>query len=348
MKAAVFAGPGQLELREIEKPSAGTDGLVLRVGANTVCGTDGRILRGEKTAGIDLGIVLGHEISGYVEEVGSEVEGFEVGDLVGVLPTVPCGQCYYCRRGMEHLCTDSEIFGYGINGGLAEYIRIPAEALQRGGVFNAPSHLSAVEVALAEPLGCVINGAHNYQPGIGDTVLIAGAGPIGLLHTQVCRLAGASNIIVSDPSESRREFAKKMGATHTVDPTQTDLAEFCKNLTDGEGADIGVICIGRPELVEDVLLCMRKGGHVNAFAGFSKVAKAQIDPNLIHYRELVITGASNAGRAAHEKALRLIGEGKIDVKSLHTHTFELADVHEAITVAANGTGIKVAVVPHKK
>ncbi|WP_297556866.1 alcohol dehydrogenase catalytic domain-containing protein, partial [uncultured Actinomyces sp.] len=168
MKAAVFAGPGQLELKEVETPSAGTDGLVLRVGANTVCGTDGRILRGEKTAGIDLGIVLGHEISGYVEEVGSEVEGFEVGDLVGVLPTVPCGQCYYCRRGMEHLCTDSKIFGYAINGGLAEYIRIPAEALRRGGVFKAPSHLSPVEVALAEPLGCVINGAHNYQPGIGD------------------------------------------------------------------------------------------------------------------------------------------------------------------------------------
>lgn len=345
MKAAVFAGPGKLELRDIDKPVAGPGELVLKVGANTVCGTDGRILRGEKSQGIDIGVVLGHEIAGHVAEVGEGVEGFDVGDLVGVLPTVPCLECYYCVRAAEHLCTNSKIFGYRINGGLAEYVLIPAEAMQRGGVYRAASHLTPAEVALAEPLGCVLNGAGNYQTEVGDTVLIQGAGPIGLLHTQVNRLLGAEQIIVSDPSDERRKVAESMGATHTINPLEEDLAGFVRGLTDGRGADVVVICIGRGELINQAFQAARKGARVNAFAGFAKDALAEIDPNLIHYGELVVTGASNAGRAHHEKALQLIGAGLVDVKSLHTHTYSLDDVVQGIEFAQSGEGIKVAIVP---
>lgn len=346
MKAAIFAGPGKLELRDIEKPTANRGELVLKVGANTVCGTDGRILRGEKSAGIDVGVVLGHEISGYVEEIGAGVEGFEVGDLVGILPTIPCLECYYCARGAEHLCIDSDIFGYRVNGGLAEYVLIPESAMKRGGVFKAAPHLTPAEVALAEPLGCVLNGADNYKTEVGDTVLIQGAGPIGLLHTQLNRLLGAEKVVVSDPSDSRREIAESMGATHTINPLEQDLTEFVKDLTDGRGADVVVICIGRGELINQACQAARKGARVNAFAGFSKEALAEIDPNLIHYGELVVTGASNAGRASHEKALALIGAGLIDVKALHTHTFPLDDVVEGIEFAQTGEGIKVAIVPN--
>lgn len=346
MKAAVFAGPGKLELRELEKPVAGEGELVLKVGANTVCGTDGRILRGEKSAGIDIGVVLGHEISGYVEEIGAGVEGFEIGDLVGILPTIPCLKCFYCARGSEHLCTDSQIYGYRVNGGLAEYVRVPKDALERGGVYKAAPHLTPAEVALAEPLGCVINGSENYKTEVGDTVLIQGAGPIGLLHTQLNRLLGAENVIVSDPSEDRRAIAESLGATHTINPLEQDLVEFVHGLTEGRGADVVIICIGRGELVNQALTAARKGARVNAFAGFAKGALAEVDPNLIHYGELVVTGASNAGRAHHEKALQLIGAGLIDVKTLHTHTYTLDDVVEGIEFAQSGEGIKVAIVPN--
>jgi len=345
MKAAVFAGPGRLELRDIDKPTAGEGELVLKVGANTVCGTDGRILRGEKSAGIDIGVVLGHEIAGYVEDIGSGVDGFEIGDLVGVLPTVPCLECFYCVRAAEHLCTDSEIFGYRINGGLAEYVLIPKSAMARGGVFKAAQHLTPAEVALAEPLGCVLNGADQYRTEVGDTVLIQGAGPIGLLHTQLNKLLGAGQIIVSDPSDDRRRVAESMGATHTINPLEDDLSAYVRNLTEGRGADVVIVCIGRSELISQGLLSARKGGRVNLFAGFSKDALAELDPNLIHYGELVVTGASNAGRASHEKALQLIGAGLIDVASLHTHTFSLDDVVDGIEFAQSGEGIKVAIVP---
>ncbi|MCF2706084.1 zinc-dependent dehydrogenase [Arcanobacterium haemolyticum] len=345
MKAAVFDGPGKLELREIDTPHARAGELVLKVGANTLCGTDGRILRGEKTAGIDIGVVLGHEISGYVTEIGSGVDGFAEGDLVAINPTVPCLRCYYCKAGLDHLCEHTELFGYAINGGLAEYIRIPAQAMERGGVYRAPAHVSAVEAALSEPTGCVLNGASNYKPQPGDTVVIIGAGPIGMLHTQVNKLYGASQIIVSDLSESRLAMAKKLGATHTVNAGEANLKEFVFDHTEGRGADVAVLCIGANALVQQGFEVVRKRGHVNAFAGFPKGGSSSIDPNLIHYRELEVTGASNANRASQEKALRLIGEGKIDVKALHTDTYKLDDVVEAIEYAASGKGVKVAVVP---
>lgn len=345
MKAAVFAGPGQLELRELPQPHAEAGELVLKVGANTVCGTDGRILRGEKSAGIDIGVVLGHEMGGHVVEVGEGVEGFAEGDLVGVLPTVPCGRCYYCKRYLENICTDPRIFGYRLNGGLAEYVKIPAYAMQRGGIYRVDADLSVFEVALAEPLGCVLNGARQYRPWIGDTAVIIGAGPIGMLHAQVCRSFGSSQVIVSDLSQSRLDFAAKLGATHTVNPSETDLRQYVLDQTGGLGADVVVIAIGAPSLLQDGISVARKGGHVNAFAGFSKTSMSTVDPNLIHYGELVVTGTSNARRSDHELALKLIGDGTIDVKSLHTHSYALSDVVEAIEFVASGEGLKVAVVP---
>lgn len=345
MKAAIFVGPGQLELQTIEDPTPGPGDVLLAVGANTLCGTDGRILRGEKTAGIDQGVVLGHEIAGYVVEIGSNVTNFSIGDLVAVLPTIPCGRCYFCRHGLEHLCVDSELFGYGVNGGLAEYVLVPERAIKRGGIYKAAPHLSPVEAALSEPLGCVMNGLSNYNPQVGETVVVMGAGPIGLLHTQACRLAGASQIIVSDPDSSRTDVALRLGATHTVNPLEDDLTGLVREATSGLGADIAVVCIGRPTLFNNALQVVRKGGRVNAFAGFSKDELAQIDPNLIHYGEITVTGASNAARADQELALQLIGDGLIDVQTLHTDTYALDDIEKAINYVSTGKGIKVAVTP---
>jgi 2-desacetyl-2-hydroxyethyl bacteriochlorophyllide A dehydrogenase len=343
MRAAVFGGPGVLELKDIPTPTAPDGGLLLRVGANTVCGTDLRILRGEKSAGIDVGVVLGHEIAGEVVEVGAGTVGYAEGDRIGLLPTVPCGRCAYCRRGRENLCSDSEIFGYRLNGGLAEYIEIPATAISRGGVGKVPSSVPFSSIALAEPLSCVLGASDSYGINAGETVVILGAGPIGLLHAQVVRLAGATTVIVSDPSASRREVAEKLGATHTVDPTATDLREFVLELTDGLGADLAIVAIGMPVLFAQALGVVRKRGRVNAFAGFPKDGVAEIDPNLIHYGEITVTGASNSTRVDHERALKLIASGAIDVASLVTHEFTLDDVVEAIEFSASGEGIKISV-----
>lgn len=345
MRAAVLVGPGRLEMQDVPTPTAGPGELVLRVGANTVCGTDGRILRGEKTAGVRPGVIMGHEFAGYVHEVGDGVEGYKEGDLVGVMPTVPCLRCHYCLNHLEHVCLNAKLFGYWIDGGLAEYVLVSAEAIERGAIVVADPGADPAEIALAEPLGCVLNGVDNYGVDIGDTVLIIGAGPIGLLHTMVAKQMGASQIIVVNRSAPRLEIAEQVGATHTATTGDVNVPEYVKELTGGLGVDVAVQCIGALDLFQTALESVRNGGRVNAFAGFPKGQMASIDPNLIHYNELTVTGGSNMGRNNYRRAVQLIGDGTINVGALLTESFALEDAGAAIEHVSAGKGIKTAVVP---
>lgn len=345
MLAAVFRGPGELEVAEVETPRIRPDEVLVKVGANTVCGTDVRILRGEKTGGIDRNVVLGHEMAGHVAEVGRDVEGYEVGSPVAMAPVIPCLRCFFCRRDMENMCTNARVVGYVVDGGLGEYMRVPALALETGNLFLAQKDLPSEQLALTEPLSCVISGHRNIRVGVDDTVLILGSGPIGLLHLQVSLLSGARTVIVSDPSASRRAVAGDLGAHVTLDPNNEDLAEVVAEHTDGLGVDAAIICIGIPALVNDAFRMARKGGRVNVFAGLAGDGWSEVEANLIHYNELVVTGASNSRRADYEKALRLIESGRIQVESMVTHRFPLSEAIEAIDKSASGDGIKVAVMP---
>jgi L-iditol 2-dehydrogenase len=345
MLAAVFRGPGELEVTEIERPEIGPDEVLVKVGANTVCGTDVRILRGEKTKGIDRNTVLGHELAGHVAEVGRDVLGYEVGAPVAMAPVIPCRRCYFCRRDMENMCPNARIVGYVVDGGLGEYMRVPAEALEAGNLFVAQRDLPSEYLSLAEPLSCCVNGLENYRADLDDTVLLLGSGPIGLFHLQLALLAGARTVIVSDPSASRRGFASEFGAQVTVDPTSEDLSAVVAEYTSGLGVDVSVICIGIPALVNDALRMTRKGGRVNVFAGLAAEGWAEVEANLIHYNELVVTGASNSRRSDYEVALRLIESGRVKVEPMVTHRFPLQETVKAIETSAGGEGIKVAVMP---
>lgn len=345
MKAVVFRGPGEVELTDIPTPEAGPGQVLLRTGSNTVCGTDVRIMRGEKSAGVVPGTVLGHEIAGTVVQVGAGVKGYKEGDLGVITPVVTCGVCHNCMHGLEHFCSDNEIYGYGVDGGLAEYVLVPEKAVTRHNLFVAKPGTEMTALSLVEPLSCVLNGLGNYKVFLGDTALILGAGPIGLLHQTVVRLNGASQIIVSDPSESRRATAKSLGADIVVDPTTEDLSQIVKDATGGRGADVVVIAIGRPQLFADALSLARLGGRVNAFAGFPKGASVPVDPNLVHYGEITITGTSNAKREHTRAALQLIEEGKIPADVIVSHRYPLSQALEAIEFSTTGEGIKIAVVP---
>ena len=153
-----------------------------------------------------------------------------------------------------------------------------------------------MSLALAEPISCCLNGMDNYRVEVGDVVVIVGAGPIGLIHLQLARIAGAAAVVVSDPSATRRASAEALGATVTVDPTNDDLSAVVNGLSAGEGADVAVLCIGVPELVNDCLGLVRKRGRVSIFAGLAGEGWSNIAANLIHYRELTVVGASNSGR----------------------------------------------------
>jgi L-iditol 2-dehydrogenase len=318
---------------------------LIKVGANTICGTDLRILRGEKTSGVHRGTVLGHEVAGHVAEAGRGVDGYDRDQPVAIAPVIPCGRCWECTHGMENLCAAQHIVGYDVDGGLAEHLLVPAEAVSAGNVVKAGVELPSEQLALAEPLSCVVNGQRRSGIRAGSNVVIMGAGPIGLFHLQLARLSGADNVIVSEPDAARRAHAERLGASATVDPVAGDLAQATLEATGGVGGDAAIVCIGIPELVNQAVNLTRPGGTVNLFAGLAGTGLAELDGNRIHYKELVITGTANSRRADYALALRMIETGRIDTASMVTHRFPLAAVVEAIQTVTDREAVKVAVLP---
>jgi L-iditol 2-dehydrogenase len=345
MIAAVFNGPNEMEVKEEKTPKIGPGEVLVGVGANTVCGTDVRILRGEKTTGIHPPSILGHEFAGRVAAVGEEVEGYEVGSTVATSPIIPCRGCFYCKHDMENVCLNWKAMGYEVDGGLSQYVRVPADAVAAGCLFTVRGDVPLEQLALTEPLSCCVHGQKLSRVGLDDTVLVMGAGPIGLFHLQLALLAGAGNVIVSEPSESRLSFARGLGARVGVNPQNEDLSEVVAEHTEGLGADVILICVGMPGLVNEAFELARKGGRINVFAGLADEGWAEVAANLIHYNQLEVTGVTGARRSDYEVALRLIESGRVRVDGMVTHRFPLQDTVEALDTAAGSEGIKVAVMP---
>jgi L-iditol 2-dehydrogenase len=343
MLAAVMRGADDLAVEEVPTPEPGPGEVLVRVGANTICGTDVRILRGEKTSGVELPVILGHETAGHVVAAGAGVEGYEAGAPVAMLPVIPCRRCFACRHDLENICEDIRIMGYAPDGGMAQYMLVPADAVAAGCLFVAREDLPSEQLALAEPLAAVVAGQRWSRVEPGDVVLVMGAGPIGLLHLQLARRSGAREVVVSEPSPGRRAAAERLGAAAAVEPG--DLAAAVDELTGGIGVDAAIVCIGIPGLVGEAIRLARPGGRVNAFAGFPKGSRAEIDPNVLHYRQVVLTGSANSRRRDYETALRLIEGGRIDPAAMVTHRYGLADVREALGKVGADDAIKVAVLP---
>jgi L-iditol 2-dehydrogenase len=343
MKAGLLRAPNELAFEDIADPLPKAGDLILRVRAATVCGTDIRIFRGRKTAGVRYPSVLGHEFAGEVIDNGGHSQ-FACGDAVCVCPAIACGRCAHCLRGMENVCQNLQAIGYELDGAFAEYIRIPAQAVGAGNVFRIPKGLSWEKAALVEPLSCVMNGQELINVGLGDTVVILGAGPIGLLHVKLARLAGAHKILISEPSEARRKSALAAGADVVVDPTSEDLQAQVLAMTDGLGADKVIVAIGVPKLANDALALARYRGSVSLFAGFSAGEMATLDVNAIHYHELTVKGSFGLTRLHFKRSLNAVASGQIELESMLTHRFELPDIVQALATAEQGAAIKVAVI----
>ena len=342
MQAAVLTEPNIITLVSMPDPAPGKGDVVIRVRAATICGTDIRIFRGLKTAGIRYPSVLGHEFSGEVVETGGHAS-LSVGDRVGVCPAISCGRCYRCKHGMENMCAEGANVGYEIDGAFAELIRIPAAAVQAGNVRHLPDQMNYDEAAIVEPFACVVNGQNRVGVSSADTVLIIGAGPIGQLHVRLARLRGATRIIVSDPNIRRHAAALAGGADVVIDPTSEDLVARVRAETNGRGADVVICAIGVPALARQVTDLAAHGGRISLFAGFSKGVVAEMDVNAIHYNELTVTGAFGLARRDFDLAFDLVASGRFDVKSLVTHRFALQDAVKAFAAAESGDAIKVAI-----
>ena len=344
MRAVVLSGPNQFAPAEIEKPQIGPDEILLEMKAAAICGTDMRILTGKKTKGVRYPSVIGHEFCGVIAEVGADVKGY-VGEKVAVANVIPCHHCSSCLRGRTNACLDRKAIGYEFDGGFEEYIRIPSICIENGNVVKLPEYMSYQAGALIEPLSCCIRGLKNAGTGFNDDVLIVGAGPIGLFHLQLSKIAGARKVIVSEPNEQRRKVALELGADLVVDPTKEDLPAIVDRETNGQGMDVIVMAIGVPALVNSTLKLCKRGGTVNLFAGFAGTGESTVEVNTIHYNEINVNGSTAYKLEDYLAAAEMIKSGKIDADKIVTHRFKIEDFQKAYDVCVAGTGLKVIIEP---
>ena len=348
MKAVILHGPdnypNNYEVMDIDKPSCGKREILLKMKAAALCGTDKRIFTGGKTKGVRPDSVVGHEICGLIEQVGEEVEGFAVGDRVAIANVIPCGHCTACLNGRENACLNRKAIGYEFNGGFEEYVLIPEVCIESGNVVKLPESVTFTAGALIEPLACCIRGLDNTGTGFNDTVLIIGAGPIGLMHLQLSLIAGAQKVIVSELDPEKRELALKLGACRAVDSTKEDLHAIVMEETKGEGVDRIVMAIGVPALVDSTFKLAKKGGTVCLFAGFPKGRMSEFDPSVIHYNELHVTGSTAYKRSDYLQAADMVINGKIDLDAIVSAKFKLDDFREALDLHMAGTALKVVIV----
>lgn len=345
MKAVILYGPNNFDSGEFEKPKIGDNDILLKMKSAAICGTDIRILEGKKTKDVRYPSIIGHEICGIIDKVGKNVKHYNVGDKVSIANVMPCKSCHSCLTGRENACLNRKAIGYEYNGGFAEYVLIPGIFVEGGNVVKLPENVSFEEGALIEPLACCIRGMKNAGTGFNDTVLILGAGPIGLMHLQLSKIAGAKQVIVSEPINSRREKALKLGADRVVNPNEEDLSEIIMTMTDGIGADVIIMAIGVPAIVNSTIKLCRKGGTVNLFAGFAGTGESTIEVNAIHYNEITLNGSTAYKREDYFQSRDIVVSKKINLKEIVTHRFKIDEFKKAYEVCKSGEGLKVIIEP---
>lgn len=346
MKAALLVGAGRYEVRDVPPPVLPEDGLILRVNAVGICGSDLRRWREGPPTGME-GIIAGHEIAGDVVAVGAGVERFEVGDRIAIAPDVHCGHCYYCKRGLFNLCDDLHLVGItpGYPGGFAEQMVVTGEMLSNGVVHPLPESLSYVEGALAETASSVLATHDAACTDLGMTVVVMGGGPIGCLHIAVAKARGAT-VILSEPNSDRRELARNFHPELIVDPLRADLQAQVLAFTGGRGADL-VICANSVAAAQTQAVDIaRKGGRVVLFGGLPKAnPMTSLDGNKIHYGEVEVVGSFSYHPTYHALALDVLLRKQIPADKLVTHRYPLEQVNEAFAMAASGKALKVVMQP---
>jgi len=345
MLAAILNGIDCLDVREVPAPQPDRDSLLIRVRACAVCGSDIRILH-HGSPRVTYPAIPGHEIAGEVVEVGSDVQGWCVGDRVAMAGDIHCGVCSFCRDGHGNNCHVNLALGYQFPGGFAEYLVAPPQLLRYGPIHRIPPGLSFAEAALAEPLACAINGVELSQVHLGSSVVVIGAGPLGCMLVALARLMGAAPVIAVQRSPERLRVALQYGADVGVCTQQEDAVERVLQETGGEGADVVLVAAASTEAQADALRMVRHRGRVNFFGGLPKgTPPLPLDANAVHYKEYYLHGAHGSVPRQHRLALSLLGRGRIAVEPLISHRFPLAQIREAFAVAEDRSGMRVVVEP---
>jgi len=324
MKAAVYHGKRDLRVEEVPEKELKDNEVMIQIKYCGVCGTDIHIFNGDGGSyEVNPPLIPGHEFAGVVAKVGAAVTRFKAGDRVSGDPNDMCGECYYCKNAMQHFCTNNMGVGTTVDGGFAEYV-----VLREKQIYKFSESLSFMEAAMIEPISCCLHGIDLCEIKLGDTVLVMGGGPIGMIMMQLARYAGAARLIMSEPVSEKRELALKLGATKVIDPLEEDvqavLAEYCDNV------DVVIECVGNIHTQADAVKFAGKGAAIMYFGLASPNDSFPLKPDDVFKKELKIT-SSFINPYTFERAIQILEAKVLDLESLITNVVPLNDIADVFT-----------------
>jgi L-iditol 2-dehydrogenase len=352
VRAAIWDGPGEMRVGEVADPTAPGDGVLLRVTACGICGTDVRTFwSGDRR--IAPPWVLGHEISGEVLEIGPGAEpelaeaGIGRGDRVHCISTLWCGRCRMCRGGHEHLCVRHELMGFDYPGAYAELVAIPQIALKN--LFAIPAGLSDEEATFADPLSDAICGHKDIAVGLDEVVVVIGAGPVGTAHAAISRLEGAGRVLLLEAAGRRLELAREILGEERIgylDVSREDAVAAVRAATGGVGADVVIVANSNPQAQEQAMEMAAARGRVLFFGGLPKgTTHISFPSNVLHYREVQVHGSYASRHRDQVHALDMLAA---DVGGLRRVISDVVDLDGAAAAFARiraGEALKIVVRP---
>jgi len=324
MRGLLYDGPKDISVKNLPIPNIEEAEVLIKISYCGVCGTDLHIYNGEGGAfAVNPPLIMGHEFSGTVVEIGSQVKTIKVGDLVSVDPNNMCGECYNCQNAMEQFCSNTIGIGTTVDGGFAEYIAVTEKQ-----VFKFREGTDPLIASMAEPVSCCIHGIDLCQIKQGDEVLIIGGGPIGLMMLQLAKLTGASKVILSEPVEEKRLLGKKLGADIVLNPLEDNV----KSILADETKNINVVieCVGKPTTLENAVEWAGKGSTIMMFGLTGPDAEMTIKPDVIFKKELKLT-SSFINPYTFQRAIALLESGRINIKDIIGEIVDLENCANVFT-----------------
>lgn len=324
MKAAVFKGIENIKVEEVPKPEIKDEEVLIKIKYCSICGTDKKIYsHGRDSLDEHPEQILGHEITGVIDEVGNNVKHYKEGMRVNLAPNVGCGYCEFCRKGKEQLCSHFKAFGIGLPGGFAEYLKVPEEAVKRGHLVELPDSVGFKETALIEPLSCCFNCRQTMGIEPGENLLIFGAGPMGNLHLLLNQQLGIGKTMVVDVDQKRLEFSEKFGADYLING-KSDVIDKVMDITNGKGADNIITTAPVQAVQKQALKLVATTGKINFFAGIPGEPKLNINPNKLHYKQVKLLGTTGSSLQQFRQTVKMMQNKKLNIKQMATKTIGLA------------------------
>ena len=330
MKASVCYKQNDLRTEDLPIPEISDNEVLIKMLACGLCGTDIQKIRGDT---VNKPTVLGHEVVGEIVKKGKNISKFEIGDRVITAIHVPCFTCHYCNKGHYTICEQFRTNNID-PGGFAEFIRIPELHLNHL-THKVSNNVTDEEATLIEPIACCLHGLKQADIRPNDSVLIMGAGTIGILHAQLAKIKGANKVIVSDMSKFKLQKALNVGCDYAINIKEKNIIDEVNKITDGQGVDVIVIAAGVSSLVADAVNMVRRAGKIIVFSGFDKNKLVTLDVSRFFKDEISIIGTYSVTPYEFPEALDLLEKRKLNTKEMITHVYPLNKLSEAIDISTN-------------